>query len=128
MSIVIDKEADKIVIATGESNNRNPPSFSGAERHQDPLKFIEDFDKVARWNNWRSDGRKKETFTLCLTGHAERWATNHLMKDEELFKQLAFDEKTDDSILAKFKKEYITDDWYETYTKQYEDRVQHVVK
>lgn len=111
-------------MVAGETNNRTPPTFSGTGTTQDPLRFLEDFEKVSKWNNWRTDERKKETFLLCLTGHAERWVKNHLMSKLDEFNKLAFENDTDDCLLKKFKNQYITEDWYEIYTKQYEDRIQ----
>lgn len=123
--LIIDKETNKqITVATGETNTRSPPMFSGTGRTQDPLRFLEDFEKVSKWNNWRTDERKKETFLLCLTGHAERWMKNHLMNDMKTFETLLYDDGTENCILSKFKENYITEEWYELYTKHYEERTQ----
>lgn len=122
---ISDTDTKKLItVVAGETNNRTPPTFSGTGTTQDPLRFLEEFEKVSKWNNWRTDERRKETFLLCLTGHAERWVKNHLMKDLDAFKKLAYDNNTTECLLGKFKLQYITEDWYEIYTKQYEDRVQ----
>lgn len=113
-----------IIIPDKEENNKTVPTFSGSARAQDPLKFIEDFQKAAKWNNWRTDERKKETFLMCLNGHAERWVKNHLMADKEMFKVLEFEPESGEGLLSLFKEQYVTEDWYELYTKEYEDRKQ----
>lgn len=46
------------------------------------------------------------------------------MAGQEASRELEFGNGTEDCLLARFKSQYITDDWYEVYTKQYEDRVQ----
>lgn len=61
--MILDAETNKqITVCAGETNSRKAPMLSGSGRSQDPLKFIEDFEKAARWNNWLTDDRKKETF------------------------------------------------------------------
>lgn len=58
--MILDKDTNKhVLVTTGETNNRSPPSFSATGKHRDPLLFLEEFDKAARWNNWRTDKRKK---------------------------------------------------------------------
>lgn len=123
--LILDKDRNKqITVAAGETNNRNAPKFTGTGQSQDPLKFLEKFDKAAKWNNWRTDERRKEVFMLCLDGHAERWLKNNLMVNDEAFKNMDFDNGSENCLLAEFKKNYITDEWFEIYTKQYEDRMQ----
>lgn len=110
MSVVIlDKETNKhVTIAAAETNARPAPSFSGTGFKQDPMLFLEEFDKAAKWNNWRSDERKKEMFTLCLTGHAERWCKNN----EAEFKSLPFEDNGDnEGLITKFKEKYLTEEW-----------------
>ncbi|KAI8347871.1 hypothetical protein BD560DRAFT_427714 [Blakeslea trispora] len=90
--MIYDKDNNKhITVNAGEINNKTPPSFSGTGELQDPLLFIEQFDRTAKWNNWRDDGRLKELFMLCLTGHAKRWAKNHITNDAEKFESMTFD-------------------------------------
>lgn len=69
--LIFDKETNKhIMVSTGETNTKKAPSFSGNGMSQYPLIFIEEFDKAAKWNNWKDYERKKETFLLCLSGNA----------------------------------------------------------
>lgn len=99
--LILYKDSNKqITVASGETNNRNAPTFTGTGQSQDPLKFLEEFDKAAKWNNWRSDERRKEVFMLCLDGHAERWLKNHLMNNAENFKNMDFDNGSEDCLLA----------------------------
>lgn len=100
-----------IIIPDKEENNKTVPTFSGLARAQDPLKFIEDFQKAAKWNNWRTDERKKETFLMCLNGHAERWVKNHLMSAKETFKALKFEPDSGEGLLSLFKEQCITENW-----------------
>lgn len=121
--LIVDKETNKqITVAAGETNNRTPPVFTGTGINQDPLKFLEDYEKVAKWNNWRAEDRKKETFLLCLSGAAERWMKNHL--DKEAIEDMEFDNGKPDCLVSRFKDHFITDKWYDIYIKQYEERNQ----
>lgn len=121
--LIVDKETNKhFTVSASESNNRKAPNFSGTGSSQDPLQFIENFNKAAKWNNWKADDRKKETFLLCLSGHAERLVTNHLMHDLEEFDKLAFEDEQGKGLLLQFKTQYVTEKWYEIYTKKYEER------
>lgn len=56
-------------------------------------------------------------------GNAERWLKNHIYIDPN-FQDMPFDNNTDNCIMGKFKRKYLTEEWYEKYTKQYEDKVQ----
>lgn len=68
--LILDKETNKdiTVSAGGEINNKNALIFNGVGNSQDPLHFLEQYEKAVKWNNWRGDDRKKETFLLCLSG------------------------------------------------------------
>lgn len=115
--MILDKDTNKhVLVTTGETNNRSPPSFSATGKHRDPLLFLEEFDKAARWNNWRTDERKKEVFLLCLTGQAERWVKSFLMEDITMFNTLTFEDTTavvneeritTQGLLSLFKKKYM---------------------
>lgn len=128
--MILDKESNKhVMVSNGETNNRNPPSFSAAGNSQDPLAFLEEFEKTAKWNNWCTDCRKKEVFLLCLSGQAERWATSQYLENKEKFDDLNFldsivNEVPVKGLISIFKEKYITEEWYDLYTKQYEDRRQ----
>jgi hypothetical protein len=127
MSVLIfDKETNKhVMVSTGKTNTKKAPSFSGNGRNQEPLSFIEEFDKAAKWNNWKDDECKKETFLLCLSGNAERWYKMKQMTNVTAFKALTFeDNEQEEGLLTQFENHYITEEWYEYYTKHYEERTQ----
>jgi hypothetical protein len=89
--IIIEKDSGKqINFPPPESNVKPPPYFSGIGSSQELLKFVEDFEKSAQWNNWRSDIRKKEIFLLCLTGQVECWAQRNILSREN-YTSMAFD-------------------------------------
>ncbi|KAI8366175.1 hypothetical protein BD560DRAFT_471948 [Blakeslea trispora] len=116
--LILDKESKEQL---AEMNTKAAPLFTGSGLYQDPLKFLEKFNKAARWNNWCQEDRKKEIFILCFEGAAERWVSNLKYKDHEKFKLLPFDDGTENSIIGQFKKKFVTEQWREIYLKQYEE-------
>ncbi|KAI9328817.1 hypothetical protein BD770DRAFT_449744 [Pilaira anomala] len=63
-------------------------------------------------------------FIICLTGQAEWWMQNHIINDDK-YHELPFEQEGEvKGLLDKFKEKYVTDEWYELYTQQYEDRKQ----
>lgn len=119
--MILDKETNQhITVAAGETNNRAAPVFSGTGPSQDPLKFIEDFKT---WPSGTTGGPMTGSL-LCLQGHAKRWVTNHLMANKEAFDAMPFEDDTKSCLLKRFRNEYITDDWYDMYLRNYEDRAQ----
>ncbi|KAI8328095.1 hypothetical protein BD560DRAFT_441933 [Blakeslea trispora] len=120
--LIVDKENNQqVVVSSAEMNTKNAPLFSGAGRLQDPQKFLNEFNKAARWNNWMTDDRKKEIFDLCLEGAAERWIENLKNKNAITFKTMPFDDGKEESVVGYFKKKFVTDYWTENYIRQYEE-------
>lgn len=120
--LILDKETNRhvVIVSPGEYHHKDVPEFNGTGDRQDPLQFIEDFKKAARWNNWRTDARKKKMFVLGLIGHAERWIKNYRAENYDIFEALPFDKGSEDSVLNLFKKTYVTDEWLEAYMLEYE--------
>ncbi|KAI8340960.1 hypothetical protein BD560DRAFT_439879 [Blakeslea trispora] len=108
-------------IFAAEVNLKAFPTFSRSGRQQDTIKFLDDFHKVCKWNNWIDERRKKEIFLLSLEGAADRWVTNFKAKDEAKFAELTFDNDLDNSLISAFKKKFVTNYWKEVYLKQYEE-------
>jgi hypothetical protein len=130
--VIIDKESGKqINFPPAENNVKSPPYFSGIGSSQDPIKFIEEFEKAAQWNNWRSDSRRKEIFLLCLTGQAERWAQRSILASDDydaipFNMDLVTETGTVFCLISRFKQKFVTEDWPDLYEQVYEERVQNV--
>lgn len=116
-------EEKNSVLVLGETSAKKAPTFSSGER-QDPSKFLDEFNEAASWNNWISTERRKELFFRCLTHYAKEWFLNTFDRSTEAYKKMMFDDGTDESLVAKFKAKFITDEWFDKYEENYENRVQ----
>ncbi|KAG1277358.1 hypothetical protein G6F66_012319 [Rhizopus arrhizus] len=116
------------LIVSGETNAKKPPTFSGSEfaLNQDPLKFIDDFEEAATWNNWVYDDRKKELFMRCLTGPAKDWFHNELVTTKAAYNALNYDDDTCDSLLERFRTNFVTPQWKKKYEEWYDSRKQEI--
>ncbi|CEP07092.1 hypothetical protein [Parasitella parasitica] len=98
------------VYVSSETNSRVPPTFSGVgfSLDEEPLKFIEDFQEAAGWNNW-VDSRKKELFRRCLKGFAANWYTTVVM-ESAAYDTLEFSSssKSRETIVSLFKAKFVT--------------------
>jgi hypothetical protein len=123
--LVFDNETKKhVVLSPGETSAKQSPTFSGACHTHDPLRFLEEFEDAASWNNWKSDERKKELFIRCLTGYAKEWVNNIINNDRKAYDSLKYSDGTENCLVIKFRKNFVTEEWYERYQGMYEARVQ----